>query len=213
MSNVIKVGNSGRGLKALVPGTLNNDKDINEIYKEEENKLKKELEKYFQQGFDEGFEAARSQLEQEYTDQILAKSEEFYSILSGIEERLQSYEKSFESIVIAVSGKIAQKILNREIENKSIIESTLKNAVGKVLGANGIVLRINPSDYDLLNEGNFIVSLNNSFNKLKFESDDSVEKGGGLIETEIGNVDARISSQLDEIIKQLENSLNNEIGK
>lgn len=211
MSNVIKIG-SGKGLKALVPGTINNQQAIDDIYKEEENKLRKELENQYQNGFNEGFEAAQTQLEQQFNEQIMSKSEEFYQILSGIEERLQSYEKSFESIVIAVSSKIAQKILNKEIENKSIIENTLRNAIGKVLGAGGIILRLNPADYELLNQGDFIVTLNNSFSKLKFEMDDSIEKGGGIIETEIGSVDARVSTQLEEIIKQLENSLNDEQG-
>jgi len=212
MSDVIKIG-SGKGLKALVPGTINNQQAIDEIYKEEENKLRKELENQYQNGFNEGFEAAQTQLEQQFNEQIMSKSEEFYQILSGIEERLQSYEKSFESIVIAVSSKIAQKVLNREIENRSIIESTLRNAIGKVLGAGGIILRLNPADYELLNQGDFIVTLNNSFSKLKFEMDDSIEKGGGIIETEIGSVDARVSTQLEEIIKQLENSLNEDQGK
>jgi len=208
MSNVIKVGSSGKGLKVVVPGTIKNDKDIQEFYKEEENKFKKELERVYQQGFDEGFTAAQNQLEQEFSNQLMSKSEEFYAILSGIEERLQSLENSFEKIVIEVSAKIAQKILNREIENKSIIENTLRNSIGKILGATGIVVRLHPADYDLLNEGDFIVTLNNSFNKLKFETDDTIERGGGLIETEIGNVDARISTQLNEIITALENSLN-----
>jgi flagellar assembly protein FliH len=180
MSNVIKVGSASKGLKIVVPGTANNNKDIQEIYKEEENKFKKELERVFQQGFDEGFNAAQNQLEQEFTNQLMSKSEEFYAILSGIEERVQSLENSFERIVIDVSAKIAQKILNREIENKSIIESTLKNSVGKILGAAGIVVRLHPADYELLNEGDFIVTLNNSFNKLKFETDDTIERGGGL---------------------------------
>ncbi len=212
MSNVIKVGSSGKGLKVVVPGTAKNDKDIQEFYKEEENKFKKELERVYQQGFDEGFVAAQNQLEQEFSNQLMSKSEEFYAILSGIEERVQSLENSFERIVIEVSAKIAQKILNREIENKSIIENTLRNSIGKILGATGIVVRLHPVDYDLLNEGDFIVTLNNSFNKLKFETDDSIERGGGLIETEIGSVDARISTQLNEIVTALENSLNENQG-
>jgi len=212
MSNVIKVGSSGKGVKVVVPGTTKNDKDIQDFYKEEENKFKKELERVYQQGFDEGFTAAQNQLEQEFSNQLMSKSEEFYAILSGIEERVQALENSFEKIVIEVSAKIAQKILNREIENKSIIENTLRNSIGKILGATGIIVRLHPADYDLLNEGDFIVTLNNSFNKLKFETDDTIERGGGIIETEIGNVDARISTQLNEIINALENSLNSNNG-
>ncbi|HPN36886.1 MAG TPA: FliH/SctL family protein [Melioribacteraceae bacterium] len=212
MSNVIKVGSASKGLKVVVPGAANAEKNIQEYYKEEENKFKKELERVYQQGFDEGFVAAQNQLEQEFSNQLMSKSEEFYAILSGIEERVQSLENSFEKIVIDVSSKIAQKIINREIENKSIIENTLRNSIGKVLGATGIVVRLHPADYDLLNEGDFIVTLNNSFNKLKFETDDSIERGGGLIETEIGSVDARISTQLNEILSALENSLNENLG-
>lgn len=208
MSDVIKIGSSSKSVKVVVPGIGNSEKTLEDIYKEEENRFKKELEKVYQQGFDEGFNAAQMQLEQEYSQQLMSKSEEFYAILSGIEERIQSLENSFEKIVIELAGKIAQRILNREIEKKSIIESTLRNSIGKILGATGVVIRLHPDDYNLLNEGDFIVSLNNSFSKLKFETDDAIERGGGLIETEIGNVDARVSTQLNEILNALENSLN-----
>jgi flagellar assembly protein FliH len=46
-----------------------------------------------------------------------------------------------------------------------------------------------------------------SFNKIKIEPDACIEQGGCLIETEIGSVDARISTQLSEMQKQLEDSL------
>jgi flagellar assembly protein FliH len=40
---------------------------------------------------------------------------------------------------------------------------------------------------------------NNSYSNLKFESDDRIDVGGCFVESEIGNVDARISSQLNEL--------------
>ncbi|MBZ0199159.1 MAG: hypothetical protein K8H86_04775 [Ignavibacteriaceae bacterium] len=42
---------------------------------------------------------------------------------------------------------------------------------------------------------------------MKFEPDDTLDMGGCFIETEIGNVDARLSTQINEIKKQLELTL------
>ena len=54
-----------------------------------------------------------------------------------------SYETSFDEIVIKVATKIAEKILHRDIENKAIIQNTLRSAVKKILGANEIMIKIN----------------------------------------------------------------------
>lgn len=208
MSDVLKLNVKSKILKAFVPDSgsmLNGFSSVNE----EEEVFKKELENQYKKGYEKGFEDAKTKLEKEYTDQLISKSEEFYNILSSFEEKLVSYEVSFDKIIIQVSTMIAKKILQYELESKSIIESTLKNAVKKVLGANEVIIQINPADYQALKEDSKNNSFESSFSKIKFEQNDRIERGGCLIETDIGNVDARISSQLSEITKQLENKLFN----
>ena len=74
----------------------------------------------------------------------------------------------------------------------------------KVLGANNVIIKLNEKDLANLNNESKNLLNDGSFSKIKFETDDSIEPGGCLIETDIGNVDGRIGAQLKELKKQLE---------
>ena len=49
--------------------------------------------------------------------------------------------------------------------------------------------------------------MDDSFARIKFEPDERIDKGGCFVETEIGNVDARISTQLNELKRQFDSYL------
>ncbi len=212
MSDVIKlsVGPKKKNVKAFVP---ENGADFSNFQTfDEEAMQKKELEKKFNKTFQEGYDKAKNDLEEEYSNQFIQKTEEFYSILSSFEQKLISYEEAFEKIVVEISTKIAEKVLRREIVSKSVVASALSDSVKKVLGANEVIIKINPADLDIISSDGTIESLERSFSKIKFEEDKSIEKGGCFIETEIGNVDSRIGTQLEEITRKLEQSLEKEEG-
>ena len=117
---------------------------------------------------------------------------------------MDMFEKQFEELVINVSFFLAEKILKRELERESIIKDVLDESVKKVLGANDIVIRLNPVDYEsIVNDGK-TYQLKDTFSKIKFEQDERIEIGGCLVESEIGNADGRISSQLNELKRKLD---------
>jgi len=203
MSDVIKF--SGRSSKS----TLKVAGIGNSIFKEESEPdlLKKQLDDYYRMGFREGQEKTRRDLEQDYSNKLIRKYEEVYNILQQYDENLLEMEKAFESLVIETAYEIAKKIVYREIDDRTIINENVKVAVNKIIGANEVRLKLNPQDIEELNTDSKNLLNTSSFNKIKIEGDDRIEKGGCLIETEIGNVDARISTQLTELKRKLEESL------
>jgi len=208
MSDVIRLNIKSKTLKAFVPEQGVDFSQYSAFT--QEDSLNKELERRYQNGFNEGYNKAKDDLENEYSDELLKKTEEFYQILASFEQKIIDYEKTFDEIVIKVSTKIAEKIIHREIENKSTIHETLNEAVRKILGANEIIIKINPEDFKSISLDGTHKDLERNFSKIRFEQDSNIDRGGCLIETEVGNVDARIASQLDEISKQLENNILNE---
>lgn len=213
MSNVIKLNVKSKNLKAFVPAAGESAEQFKGKLYDEKDLMKREIEMRYKKGFEDGYNTAKEELEKQFTDELINKSEEFYKILSSFEEKLTSYESAFDKVVIGVSKQIASKILQREIECESIIEETLKNSIQKVLGANEVIIKVNPADHELLTDGDRSKFLDGHFTKIKFEADGNISRGGCLVETEIGNVDARVNSQLNEITKLLENKLlNNENG-
>ncbi len=207
MSDIVRIQIKGKGLKAKLPSSDGGDLAD---YADSEESYKKELDHYFQKGFEEGYANAQQELEQGFNQELMEKSQEFYNILSNFENKLIEFEESFSTIVINVSGRIAEKILKFEFKDKSKIEETISEALKKVIGANNVVIKLNPADYTKLEQGKDGISHLSNFSKLKFEQDPAVEIGGCIIETEIGNVDARVSTQINEILKQLELRLSDE---
>ncbi|NLT50077.1 MAG: hypothetical protein GXX85_04070 [Ignavibacteria bacterium] len=206
MSDVIKLNIAQKNIKARVPGMRDTIPEFSEI-NEEKELLKKKLEETYSRGYDEGYQAAYEELKTNYENEFLQKSEEYYNILSSFEKELDNYSNAFNEIVISVSRKIAEKILQREINNFSPIENVLKLSLNKVIGANEVIIKLHSSDYKYLDTDKSKAEYEQNFSKIKFEKDSSIPQGGCLIETAVGNVDGRISTQLSEIIKQLENEI------
>ncbi|MCX6169907.1 MAG: FliH/SctL family protein [Ignavibacteriales bacterium] len=202
MSNVIKLNSRSTKTNVKVSGygTVIESQSESDL-------LKKQLEDYYSLGYREAQEKTRRDVEREYTDKLFRKYEEVYKILQQFDESFAEYEKSFEKLVIETAFEVAKKVVQREVSENTIINENVRFAINKIMGANEIRLKLNPADVEELNEATKKLIHGGSFNKIKIEPDERIELGGCLIETEIGNVDSRISTQLSEMQRQLEDSL------
>lgn len=169
--------------------------------------IQKQLEQYYQQGFSEGQRKEREELEQIFTDRLIDKYAELNNVISKLEEKILLYEKEFETLVVDLSFVLAESVTKREIEKQSIITTTLKEAVKKILGANDVIIKLNPEDHQEIAGSSDAVFKDETFSRIKFEADERIDKGGCFVETEIGNVDARISTQLNELKRQFDSYL------
>ena len=84
--------------------------------------------------------------------------------------------------------------------------SNVLQALKKVKGSGDVTLRVNLADVKLTTEQikDFIHQVENIKN-ISVVEDSSVEKGGCIVETDFGAIDARISSQLNELETQILN--------
>lgn len=204
MSSIIRLKNKPKNYKA----DINNEYSVEagEGYNAEAEKIK-EQELRYEKAFREGYETAKQQLQNEFEAQLIKKAEEFYRILSSFEEKLADYDTAIPEVISTVSINIAEKIISAQLENKSEIETIIKKSLKKIIGANDILVKINPRDFELLNAGNNINFLEESDTKVRFEVTESIQQGGCFIESEVGNVDARISSQLEELNRIFKNNI------
>ncbi len=173
---------------------------------EEKSMREHETQKRYRAEYEKGYADAKRELSAEYEDALLKKSEEFYRILEAFESKLVGYETIFDTLVIKLAVQISEKILKQEIKHTALIETSINEAVKKVMGANHVHIKVNPVDYELINGNGKAAMIERNFDKVKFEVTDKIEEGGCIIETEIGNVDARIQSQINAISSQLESA-------
>jgi flagellar assembly protein FliH len=210
MSSIIKISGRTGGIKVKIKGDGEDDTAANHEPSQEEY-FQKQLHNNFEKGKTEGYNKARKEFEESFKRELIKRAEEFEKILRTLENNLKGYEEVFDKIVINVAVLIAEKLVKHEIDKNSTITNNLKESIRKVLGANDIRIKLNPKDHEIINSDGKNLILDESYSKIKFELDKNIEPGGCYIETEIGNVDSRMSTQLSEIRRQLETSFINPV--
>ncbi len=210
MSDIIKLNVKKNKLNVTVKNSL---EGISYEEEKKEDYFQSQLEQHYEKGYSDGHKEAFEKLEKEYSDKLVNQREYFQQMLSELNAKLTEYESSFEKIVITLAIDLSEKIVKREIQRETVIPEVLKDSLKRVLGTNNVHVRLNPTDYEkILSDGEELAS-ELDISKIKFEPDDTIEIGGCLVETEIGKVDARITSQLSEMRKQMENILTTQNGK
>lgn len=215
MSEIVKLNMKSKKIRAVVSDSMPDSESFTEyseiLEKEKEESIHKhELENEYKRGYEEGKQKTKEELDSLHSQELLKQSEDFYNIIKTFEEKIKNYENDFHKLVIGVAGKISEKIIRREMKNKSVIEKVLTENLNKIIGANEISIKLNPVDYKLIEKTKKEFFESNNITKIKFEQTENVTIGGCLIETEIGNLDARNESQINELLKALEEKLTND---
>ena len=112
-------------------------------------------------------------------------------------EILAETEQEIIDLVLLVARKIVKVISENQRE---VIVSNVTEALKKVKDKGNIIIRVNLSDVKLTTQHtkDFIKKLE-GVKSIQVMEDGSVDSGGCIIETDFGEIDARISSQLAEL--------------
>jgi flagellar assembly protein FliH len=106
-----------------------------------------------------------------------------------------------EEDIIGLSLHVAEKIVHREIDaNREVIHHVLQDAMKNVLDRDNIIIRLHPNDYLYVMEikTDFLQNFDGLKN-VSFQKDETIRQGGAVIETQHGEVDARIDQQFREV--------------
>jgi flagellar assembly protein FliH len=100
---------------------------------------------------------------------------------------------------------VTEKIINREIStNRDIVHGVLKSAIKQVLDKEGIIVRLHPEDYRYMMETNpGIIDGFDDIRSMSIVEDSTIRRGGVVIDTSSGEVDARLDQQLHEVRKAM----------
>jgi flagellar assembly protein FliH len=112
-------------------------------------------------------------------------------------EILAETEQEIIDLVLLISRKVIKVISENQ---RNVVISNVVQALRKVKGRGNIIIRVNMADVKLSTEHikDFIQLVEGS-KSLQVVEDSTVDPGGCIIETDFGEIDARISSQLSEL--------------
>ncbi|MDQ2872850.1 MAG: FliH/SctL family protein [Candidatus Eremiobacteraeota bacterium] len=147
-------------------------------------------------GFDRGLEQGRAETQTEM--------DEMLSTMRGLVEmaRVERHKiiEGAEPEILRLSTAIAERILHQHtaIEPKTVLEMT-RSAIARLVSRDTVTVRVNPADIELMRENRETFMSMNDIEHLRVIEDQRVDRGGVLLETEAGTIDAKISTQLREV--------------
>jgi flagellar biosynthesis/type III secretory pathway protein FliH len=149
-----------------------------------------ELTKAKERGYGEGREEGLASV----TEQVVA-----------FEKLKEEFNNNAEENIIRLVMMIAEKVIGKIVQEQGeAIKSVVKQALESALG-DRILVKLNPADYKTVTEAEseFTAMLDRT-KRLTFKEEEVIARGGCVVETEVGTIDARLETQLKAIRKALE---------
>jgi len=145
------------------------------------------------EGKEEGYAEGKAEVDRliERTQIVLERAQDKRG------EILSDTEQEIISLVLMISRKVI-KVLSEN--QKDIIIANVIEALRKVKAKGNVIIRVNLADLQLATEHKQdFIKLMEGAKSVQIAEDSSVDKGGCIIETDFGEIDARIASQLAEL--------------
>jgi len=167
----------------------------------------------YRQGFADGKAQGLNDGEQAGYERGIQKIEPLINSINEALIQLNAIRKEtyhqIEKEVVELSLAIAQKIICREIAtDQETVLGITRQALAKVDDPGKITIKMNPSDLQFINETKYQLSeLTADLNSVEFEAEESIQSGGCIIETELGEIDARIEKQLQAVAESFRGSM------
>jgi len=150
----------------------------------------------FEQGVGDGRTAAQAEMD------------EMLETMRGLVEiaRVERHKiiEGAEPEIVRLSVAIAERILNAHLDVRhDAVLDTVRSAVTRLVTRETVTVRVNPSDIELMREHRDRIMSMNDIDNLRLIEDQRVDRGGVVIDTESGTIDAKMSTQLREVRRLL----------
>lgn len=177
--------------------------EIERLAREYEEKLKRDLEiataKGREEGYSKGYESGFKDF-----DKVMRK---LHSIIASLIAERKSILESSSGQIVSLVMQIAIKVIKRITDSqKDIVLENVNEVLKRVKDKTQITIRVNLDDLDIVrHKKSDFISRFDIIETLEIIEDPNIGKGGCIIETNFGEIDARISSQLDKIEEKFKN--------
>jgi flagellar assembly protein FliH len=170
-----------------------------------ENDIKQRVTQTEREAYERGYTEGHQKGYDEGKNEVARLIERLHTILTkAIEKRNEIIEES-ETQIINLVLLIVKKVIKVISENqKNVVINNVVQALRKLKSRGDVVIRVNLADLELTSEHvkDFMKMVEN-IKSITVLEDSSVDRGGCVIETDFGQIDARVSSQLHEIEEKI----------
>ncbi len=173
------------------------EKRVSELQATAQEKLEAAEREAAKKGREEGYQEGRAE--------VARLVERLHTILDRAMDKRSEILEDAESQVVELVLLMTKKIVKVISENqKSVVVQNISQSLRKLKTKSDVIIRVNMSDLDLATEHiKDFVQMTENAKRITVVEDTTVDKGGCIIETDFGEIDARIASQLNELEEKI----------
>ena len=151
-----------------------------------------------EQAFNDGYAQGQKAGMEMATSKIEPMLNSFKQAAAELEKIRKQLYRNAERQAVDLALAVARKIICHEVNvNRTVVLDVVKEALKRVADHDQILIRVNPGDVETMKDPRCQLSaLVDHVDSILVEPDMSIPAGGCVIETQLGNIDARIEEQL-----------------
>lgn len=207
-SRILKSHNSMHEVKPFLLRSVDNSAGAGHTPYENDEEVARiqQLGDAYEKGFTEGLDAGRLQMLKELSNELILVK----SLIDGVQKLSTGIYGMVEADIVELSIAIAKKIVYEAAEKeREVVVNTVREAIKKTSDRETLKIRISPVDYDVLSKNRSeLLHLVDGVKNVLFDVDEKIHPGGCMIETNHGDVDARIDSQFTIIEEEVRRTAN-----
>ena len=144
---------------------------------------------------DEGYAAGNDQANREMSDMMTT----MHNLVDMARVERHKLIESAEPELVRLATGLAERILHQQIAlDRGVVVEMAKVAIARLVDRESVTVRVNPADLERMRQHRDEFLNTSDIKHLRIIEDQRVDRGGVVVETDGGTIDARISTQLNE---------------
>ncbi|MEQ8352592.1 MAG: flagellar assembly protein FliH [Leptospiraceae bacterium] len=178
--------------------------EVERMIKEAEMRVAEIEHEAYQKGYDAGREVGFKKGQSEVRRLIDRLGTIVGQAIDVREDIIAASEKQMVDMILMIARKV---IKDEVVERKEVVLNNIREALRRIKDRDRVNIRVNFSDLELTTaHKDELIKMMESLRKVNIYEDSRVDRGGCIIETDVGSIDARISTQLKEIEEAIRNA-------
>ena len=178
--------------------------EVERMVKEAEMRVAEIEHEAYQKGYDAGREVGFKKGQSEVRRLIDRLGTIVGQAIDVRENIIADSEKQMVDMILMISRKV---IKDEVVERKEVVLNNIREALKRIKDRDRVDIRVNFADLELTTaHKDELIKMMESLRKVNIYEDSRIDRGGCIIETDVGSIDARISTQLKELEEAIRNA-------
>jgi flagellar biosynthesis/type III secretory pathway protein FliH len=160
-----------------------------------------EAEKRMQERERAAAERGRAEAQKLFSEQMIQQRQELMALQEGIlgalKDSIPGVVRECESHLAALAVEVARKLVDGIPVSAEMVEAAVSTAMRQVEESSHYTIFINPADLQLLESKTSSLLGANDTRKITVTASNEISRGGCIVETPFGRVDARRETKFD----------------